>query len=87
MVPFGNARHQFHNLFLAFQSFVRAYATYPSSMKTIFHIKNLHLGHLAKSFGLRDAPSNIGDKTGKHRISLKKQKTKAKQKRCFYHLL
>ncbi|XP_048777011.1 probable ATP-dependent RNA helicase DDX31 [Ostrea edulis] len=65
----------------AFQSFVRAYATYPSSMKTIFHIKNLHLGHLAKSFGLRDAPSNIRDKTGKHKMSLKKQKTKTKQKR------
>lgn len=43
----------------AFQSFVRAYATYPSNLKSIFHIKYLHLGHLAKSFGLRDAPGNI----------------------------
>ncbi|KAL3872229.1 hypothetical protein ACJMK2_040165 [Sinanodonta woodiana] len=45
--------------FLAFQSFVRAYSTYPSSLKSIFHVKNLHLGHLAKSFALRDAPSHM----------------------------
>ena len=44
---------------LAFQSCVRAYATYPSQLKYIFHVKYLHLGHIAKTFGLRDAPSNI----------------------------
>ncbi|XP_061189421.1 probable ATP-dependent RNA helicase DDX31 [Saccostrea echinata] len=60
----------------AFQSFVRAYATYPSSLKTIFHVRNLHLGHLAKSFGLRDAPSNINEKTGKQKTFTKKQKSK-----------
>ncbi|XP_067825882.1 ATP-dependent DNA helicase DDX31 [Heptranchias perlo] len=44
----------------ALQSFIRAYATYPASLKQIFHIKTLHLGHTAKSFGLRDAPQNLG---------------------------
>lgn len=43
----------------AYQSFVRAYATYPSNIKHIFHVKNLHLGHVAKSFGLREAPKEL----------------------------
>ncbi|KAK3088471.1 hypothetical protein FSP39_019605 [Pinctada imbricata] len=47
----------------AYQSFIRAYATYPSSLKSIFHVKHLHLGHLAKSFGLREAPADIGRST------------------------
>ncbi|KAG9017498.1 ATP-dependent RNA helicase dbp7 [Tulasnella sp. 427] len=42
-----------------FQSHMRAYATHPSNEKHIFHVRNLHLGHLAKAFALRDAPSNI----------------------------
>ncbi|XP_047624738.1 probable ATP-dependent RNA helicase DDX31 isoform X7 [Phacochoerus africanus] len=41
------------------QSFVRAYATYPRELKHIFHVRSLHLGHVAKSFGLRDAPKNL----------------------------
>uniref|UniRef100_UPI00398F8D06 ATP-dependent DNA helicase DDX31 n=1 Tax=Pristiophorus japonicus TaxID=55135 RepID=UPI00398F8D06 len=45
----------------AFQSFIRAYATYPASLKQIFHVKTLHLGHTAKSFGLRDAPQNLSN--------------------------
>lgn len=43
----------------AFQSHVRAYATHTSSERIYFDIKNLHLGHLAKSFGLRDPPAKI----------------------------
>lgn len=43
----------------ALQSFIRAYATYPRELKHIFHIRLLHLGHMAKSFGLRDAPKNL----------------------------
>lgn len=37
----------------AYLSFVRAYATYPRSTKTILPFKELHLGHLCKSFALR----------------------------------
>jgi ATP-dependent RNA helicase DDX31/DBP7 len=44
---------------LALQSFIRAYATYPKELKSIFHVRALHLGHVAKSFGLRDAPRNL----------------------------
>lgn len=43
----------------AFHSHLRAYATHPADEKHIFHVKNLHLGHLAKAFALRDAPSNM----------------------------
>ena len=56
-----------YNIFClsAYQSFVRAYATYPSDLKHTFHIKHLHLGHIAKSFGLQEAPTHIGEMTGK----------------------
>ncbi|XP_074871345.1 ATP-dependent DNA helicase DDX31 isoform X2 [Carettochelys insculpta] len=43
----------------ALQSFLCSYTTYPKILKHIFHIKSLHLGHVAKSFGLRDAPQNL----------------------------
>uniref|UniRef100_A0A8D2IT83 ATP-dependent RNA helicase n=1 Tax=Varanus komodoensis TaxID=61221 RepID=A0A8D2IT83_VARKO len=43
----------------ALQSFIRAYATYPADLKHIFHVRSLHLGHVAKSFGLRDAPGKL----------------------------
>lgn len=38
---------------------MRAYATHPSTEKHIFHIRNLHMGHLAKAFALRDAPKLV----------------------------
>lgn len=43
----------------AYLSHMRAYATHPSNEKHIFHIRHLHLGHLAKAFALRDAPTNV----------------------------
>ncbi|XP_059487931.1 probable ATP-dependent RNA helicase DDX31 [Neocloeon triangulifer] len=44
----------------AYVSWVRFYASYPAKAKAYFHYKALHLGHYAKSFALRDAPSRIG---------------------------
>ncbi|XP_054545189.1 probable ATP-dependent RNA helicase DDX31 isoform X2 [Talpa occidentalis] len=49
------------------QSFIRAYTTYPRGLKHIFHVRLLHLGHVAKSFGLRDAPRNLGTSALKRR--------------------
>ncbi|XP_032434424.1 probable ATP-dependent RNA helicase DDX31 [Xiphophorus hellerii] len=43
----------------ALQSFLRAYTTYPAPLKQVFHLRRLHLGHAAKSFGLRDAPQGL----------------------------
>ncbi|XP_077624603.1 ATP-dependent DNA helicase DDX31 [Crocuta crocuta] len=53
----------------ALQSFIRAYATYPRELKHIFHVRALHLGHVAKSFGLRDAPQNLSVSAVKRRKS------------------
>ncbi|CAK9786379.1 DEAD-domain-containing protein [Cutaneotrichosporon oleaginosum] len=43
----------------AFASFVRAYSTHPLEERRFFHVKSLHLGHLAKAFALREAPGSI----------------------------
>jgi ATP-dependent RNA helicase DDX31/DBP7 len=43
----------------AFNSHVRAYATHVAIERKYFDIKDLHLGHLAKSFGLRDPPGRV----------------------------
>ncbi|XP_019741160.1 probable ATP-dependent RNA helicase DDX31 isoform X2 [Hippocampus comes] len=43
----------------ALGSYLRSYASYPAHLKHVFHIRGLHLGHAAKSFGLRDAPRNL----------------------------
>uniref|UniRef100_A0A8C7ZCV5 ATP-dependent RNA helicase n=1 Tax=Oryzias sinensis TaxID=183150 RepID=A0A8C7ZCV5_9TELE len=48
----------------ALQSYLRAYTTYPAHLKHIFHIRFLHLGHAAKSFGLRDAPGGLSSALG-----------------------
>lgn len=51
----------------AYVSFIRSYSTYPSELKSTFYVKNLHLGHVAKSFGLREAPSEINSNGSDHR--------------------
>jgi ATP-dependent RNA helicase DDX31/DBP7 len=38
---------------------VRAYSTHPLEERRFFHVKSLHLGHLAKAFALREAPGSI----------------------------
>ena len=44
----------------AFISSVRAYATHVLSERCFFDVKELHLGHLAKGFGLRERPGMFG---------------------------
>ncbi|KAG5944661.1 ATP-dependent RNA helicase dbp7 [Claviceps sorghi] len=43
-----------------FKSHIRAYATHVRDERSHFDITQLHLGHVAKSFGLRDPPGGIG---------------------------
>lgn len=43
----------------AFRSFVRAYGTRSADCKGIFKVQDLHLGHAAKNFALRDKPSEL----------------------------
>ncbi|XP_067377941.1 ATP-dependent DNA helicase DDX31 isoform X2 [Channa argus] len=71
----------------ALQSFLRAYTAYPTQLKHIFHIRSLHLGHTAKSFGLRDAPQGLSTAIGAHnknrsriRSPVKEQKKKLTSK-------
>ncbi|WWC59585.1 uncharacterized protein I303_102142 [Kwoniella dejecticola CBS 10117] len=59
----------------AFSSFIRAYSTHPLEEKKFFHIKQVHLGHLAKSFALREAPGQLSSTTNSSSAS-----TKAKAK-------
>ncbi|XP_014214251.1 probable ATP-dependent RNA helicase CG8611 [Copidosoma floridanum] len=44
----------------AYTSWVRFYSSYPREMREVFNRKDLHLGHYAKSFALRDPPQKIG---------------------------
>ncbi|KAL5404432.1 ATP-dependent RNA helicase dbp7 [Paraphaeosphaeria minitans] len=58
----------------AYQSHVRAYATHVAAERVYFDIKQLHLGHLAKAFALRERPSGMkvpGLRTGAGRESKK----------------
>jgi ATP-dependent RNA helicase DDX31/DBP7 len=44
----------------AFQSHIRAYATHVAAERGIFNIADLHLGHWAKAFALRERPGGMG---------------------------
>lgn len=50
-----------------FTSHIRAYATHLVSQRTIFNLKELHLGHVAKSFGLREPPGKMSSANSKKR--------------------
>lgn len=63
----------------AYLSHMRAYATHPSSEKHLFHIRHLHLGHLAKAFALREAPNAVTRKS----TSKKSSKTANKPRKEF----
>ncbi|CAE6438955.1 unnamed protein product [Rhizoctonia solani] len=68
----------------AFQSHMRAYATHPADEKNMFHVRNLHLGHLAKAFALRDAPGAVAKPNNKSKSSTKsksKSKSEPRHKR------
>ncbi|KAG1884461.1 hypothetical protein F4604DRAFT_1919670 [Suillus subluteus] len=51
----------------AFISHMRVYATHPSNEKYVFHVRHIHIGHLAKAFALREAPKTITD--GKNKVT------------------
>ncbi|KAG8527565.1 uncharacterized protein KY384_007718 [Bacidia gigantensis] len=44
----------------AYVSHVRAYATHVVKERGMFDVKDLHLGHLAKAFALREKPGSLG---------------------------
>lgn len=65
----------------AFSAFVRAYPAKEKAVKHIFNARGLHLGHIARSFALREAPKmvskvNSGAALVKHQEIDKKRKSK-----------
>ncbi|KAJ0384952.1 hypothetical protein COL922a_007298 [Colletotrichum nupharicola] len=58
----------------AFRSHIRAYATHVKEERVFFDITELHLGHMAKAYGLREAPSGVGrgDHSGKKTVMKQK---------------
>lgn len=62
----------------AFCSWVRAYTAHRGELKKIFMVKKLHLGHVARSFGLKEQPSLVGRS---HQVQLKKRKKQQKRER------
>eukprot|EP01117_Protostelium_nocturnum_P018360 TRINITY_DN7664_c0_g1_i1.p1 TRINITY_DN7664_c0_g1~~TRINITY_DN7664_c0_g1_i1.p1 ORF type:complete len:691 (+),score=308.33 TRINITY_DN7664_c0_g1_i1:55-2073(+) len=59
-----------------FSSFVKAYSTHSKETKHIFHVRNLHLGHLAKSFGLREQPKLLMQNQAQSLKSIGKEEKK-----------
>ncbi|CCF55780.1 hypothetical protein KAFR_0A03450 [Kazachstania africana CBS 2517] len=52
-----------------YSSHIRAYATHVSVEKQFFNVKYVHLGHLAKSFALRERPKAMGLNASKQQNS------------------
>lgn len=52
-----------------FTSHIRAYATHLSSERDVFNLRDLHLGHIAKSFGLRETPGKMTEHKNKKKES------------------
>lgn len=64
------------NAINAYHSYLRAYAAYPRLLKPIFHPRKLHIGHVARSFALQDAPTQLA----KSEIVSKQRATDAREK-------
>eukprot|EP01064_Diplonema_japonicum_P016235 TRINITY_DN24232_c0_g1_i1.p1 TRINITY_DN24232_c0_g1~~TRINITY_DN24232_c0_g1_i1.p1 ORF type:complete len:746 (+),score=258.72 TRINITY_DN24232_c0_g1_i1:46-2283(+) len=48
---------------VAYQAYLRAYSTYPKDVMHIFNVKNMHLGHVARSFAIMKNPTNLNEIT------------------------
>lgn len=64
----------------AFTTWVKSYATHNKEEKLIFHIRNLHLGHVAKSFGLKENPQKISEMSKPKEMMKKKRLGKNQRK-------
>eukprot|EP00892_Ulva_mutabilis_P010766 jgi/Ulvmu1/8061/UM004_0298.1 len=64
----------------AFRSHIGAYATHASHLKGIFHVRKLHLGHVAHSFALKEQPRALGRAGAKRKPSKQQKPHKKKHK-------
>ncbi|KAG9140915.1 hypothetical protein Leryth_010447 [Lithospermum erythrorhizon] len=60
----------------AFCSWVRAYSAHRGDLKRIFVVKKLHLGHVAKTFALKEQPSMVTKSMQKQRTNKRKRDLK-----------
>ncbi|KAH8238554.1 hypothetical protein KR032_009701, partial [Drosophila birchii] len=69
----SNLQHKFQSLLeddkelhdkscKAFVSWMKFYSTFPKELKPIFNVRIAHMGHFAKSFALKEAPSKFAAK-------------------------
>ncbi|ETS75850.1 ATP-dependent RNA helicase DBP7 [Pestalotiopsis fici W106-1] len=65
-----------------FRSHIRAYATHVKDERVFFDISQLHLGHTAKSFGLREAPGGIGGGPSTRRVIKTGQQPKSGKRKA-----
>ncbi|KAF3682096.1 DEAD-box ATP-dependent RNA helicase 17 [Capsicum annuum] len=68
----------------AFCSWVRAYTAHRGELKGIFMVKKLHLGHVARSFALKEQPSLVNkslQKQRKKRMRDQKQNNVSKKRK------
>jgi ATP-dependent RNA helicase DDX31/DBP7 len=64
----------------AYQSYVRAYSAHSKAVQRVLHVGQLHLGHLAKSFGLRETPTAVAKQHTKRQRQTQPKETKRKRK-------
>lgn len=63
----------------AFVSWVRAYTAHRGDLKRIFMVRKLHLGHVARSFALKEQPSLVGKSVHKKQV-VKRKKNEQRHK-------
>ena len=59
---------------LAFAAYIRGYSTREKAVRHIFSARALHLGHVAKSFALREQPKELSKAQRSKRVSSKSDK-------------
>jgi hypothetical protein len=67
----------------AFLSHIRAYPTKEKLVKHIFPAKALHLGHVARSFALKEPPKKLGTRTQKPASAEADESRKRNKKMAF----
>lgn len=68
-------------LSLAFVSWIRYYSTFPRDLRKIFNIKSVHMGHHAKSLGLREAPKAFAKEATKPKPERPRNRLTVEEKR------
>ena len=69
----------------AYASYIRSYSAYPRNIKSIFHPRALHLGHVARSFGLTEEPKKAVKQSSSAVLDNERRKKRKAQDREIEH--